>query len=184
MPFAGESEFWSPDSILSHVYGALLPMFTTKEATVLRQLCREFKDMVADFPWEDDKTEVKGSVAHWGACFPRARLARREVSVRAGDAVFFINVSMCFWRGSLRTIGLGINGSQVLVPPPALLCSGWVEGTHSCVSCFETAQPRSTRGPGCTSPSSSLALRLSQYSHRGDGVAEQEAGKFYCLKYV
>ena len=62
MPFAGEGEFFSPDSVLSHCYGALLPMFTTKEATVLRQLCREFKDTVADFPWEDEKTVIKGSV--------------------------------------------------------------------------------------------------------------------------
>ena len=37
MPFAGDGEFFSPDSVLSHAYGALLPMFTTKEATVLRQ---------------------------------------------------------------------------------------------------------------------------------------------------
>ena len=80
MPFAGESEVWSPDSVLSHCKGALLPMFTTKEATVLRQLCREFKEAVAEFPWEDEKTVIKGSVAAWRACFPRARWA----SVRQG----------------------------------------------------------------------------------------------------
>ena len=38
MPFAGEGEFFTPDSVLSHCYGALLPMFTTEEATTLRQL--------------------------------------------------------------------------------------------------------------------------------------------------
>ena len=75
MPFAGESEVWSPDSVLSHCYGALLPMFDTAEALVLRQLCREFKTTVADIPWEDDETEIKGSVASWRACFPRARWA-------------------------------------------------------------------------------------------------------------
>ena len=54
IPFAGEGKFFTPDSVLSHCYGALLPMFTTKEATTLRQLCREFKSTVADFPWEDN----------------------------------------------------------------------------------------------------------------------------------
>ena len=36
MTFAGESDSWSPDSVLSHCYGALLPMFTTKEATTVQ----------------------------------------------------------------------------------------------------------------------------------------------------
>ncbi len=75
MPFAGEGALPTYESVLSHCYGALLPMFTTKEATVLRQLCREFKATVADFPWEDANTVIKGSVAGWRACFPRARWA-------------------------------------------------------------------------------------------------------------
>ena len=83
MPFAGESEIPSPDSVLSHCYGALLPMFDTAEATVLRQLCREFKEAVADFPWEDEETVIKGSVASWRACFPRAR--RASVSNRGEE---------------------------------------------------------------------------------------------------
>jgi len=87
MPFAGESDIPSPDSVLSHCYGALLPMFTTKEATVLRQLCREFKDTVAEFPWEDVRTVIRGSVAAWRACFPRARWA---------------NVTDYRWNGSGR----------------------------------------------------------------------------------
>jgi hypothetical protein len=75
IPFAGEGEFFTPDSVLSHCYGALLPMFDTEEALVLRQLCREFKTTVADFPWEDEDTVIRGSVAGWRACFPRARWA-------------------------------------------------------------------------------------------------------------
>jgi hypothetical protein len=75
IPFAGEGEFFTPDSVLSHCYGALLPMFTTKEATTLRLLCKEFKTTVADFPWEDHRTVIRGSVASWRACFPRARSA-------------------------------------------------------------------------------------------------------------
>ena len=75
IPFAGEGEFFTPDSVLSHCYGALLPMFDTQEATTLRLLCREFKEAVADFPWEDEKTVILGDVAAWRACFPRARWA-------------------------------------------------------------------------------------------------------------
>ncbi len=87
IPFAGEGEFFTPDSVLSHCYGALLPMFDTEEATTLRQLCREFKSTVADVPWEDEETVIKGSVAGWRACFPRARWA---------------NVTEAYWAGEYR----------------------------------------------------------------------------------
>jgi hypothetical protein len=101
MPFAGEGEFFTPDSVLSHCYGALLPMFTTKEATTLRQLCKEFKSTVADFPWEDEETVIRGSVAAWRACFPRARWANvteaswargRETPVVDADFVHFVGL--------------------------------------------------------------------------------------------
>jgi hypothetical protein len=97
-PFAGEGELFSPDSILSHCYGALLPMFDTVEANTLRQLCREFKSTVADFPWEDDQTVIRGSVAAWRACFPRARWAnvsgwnRRRTPVVDADFVHFVGL--------------------------------------------------------------------------------------------
>jgi hypothetical protein len=110
IPFAGEGEFFTPDSVLSHCYGALLPMFTTKEATTLRQLCREFKSTVADFPWEDEKTVIMGSVLAWRACFPRARWANvhgahwyrgRETPVVDADFVHFVglrrlNMTWCY----------------------------------------------------------------------------------------
>jgi hypothetical protein len=101
IPFAGESDSWSPDSVLSHCYGALLPMFTTKEATTLRQLCREFKSTVADFPWEDEETVIMGSVGAWRACFPRARWANvaqnewndgRRTPVVDADFVHFVGL--------------------------------------------------------------------------------------------
>ena len=107
IPFAGDGEVFTPDSVLSHCYGALLPMFTTKEATTLRQLCREFKSTVADFPWEDEETVILGSVAAWRACFPRARWANvrqgwkgRNSPVVDADFVHFVglrrlNMSCC-----------------------------------------------------------------------------------------
>ena len=108
MPFAGEGEFFSPDSVLSHCYGALLPMFDTAEATVLRQLCKEFKDTVAEFPWEDEKTVIRGSVAAWRACFPRARWANvmgskwaggRRTPVVDADFVHFVGLRKLNIRG-------------------------------------------------------------------------------------
>jgi hypothetical protein len=101
IPFAGEGEVFTPDSVLSHCYGALLPMFDTKEATTLRQLCREFKSTVADFPWEDEKTVIMGSVAAWRACFPRARWANvdqwresggRRIPMVDADFVHFVGL--------------------------------------------------------------------------------------------
>ena len=99
IPFAGEGEFFTPDSVLSHCYGALLPLFTTKEATTLRQLCKEFKSTVADFPWEDEKTLIRGSVAAWRGCFPKARWANvrhghkgRRIPVLDADFVHFVGL--------------------------------------------------------------------------------------------
>jgi hypothetical protein len=109
IPFAGEGEFFTPDSVLSHCYGALLPMFTTKEATTLRQLCREFKSTVADFPWEDKETVILGSVAAWRACFSRARWANvterwnggRKIPVVDADFVHFVGLRRLDMSGCL-----------------------------------------------------------------------------------
>ncbi len=114
MPFAGEGEFFTPDSLLSHCYGALLPMFTTAEATVLGQLCREFRSTVADFPWEDDETVIMGSVAAWRACFPRARWANvngffgeggRMTPLVDADFVHFEGLRRLNMRGCKRITG-------------------------------------------------------------------------------
>jgi len=68
-------DFVSPDSILSHAKGAFLPFFTTKDAIVLRQLCREFKDAVTEHKWRDEETKIKSRVGSWRACFPAAEAA-------------------------------------------------------------------------------------------------------------
>ena len=119
MPFAGESEVWSPDSVLSHCKGALLPMFTTEEATVLRQLCREFKETVAEFPWEDEKTVIKGSVASWRACFPRARCA---------------NVTKGYWVAGPRKTPL-VDADFVHFVGLRRLGHKWLEECHGCCFC-------------------------------------------------
>ena len=71
VPLAGGGQ----ESLLSEVGFVLLPHFTTREACALRLVCREFLAAVTEQPWEDGATVIKGSIAAWRACFPRARTA-------------------------------------------------------------------------------------------------------------
>ena len=70
-------------TIVSIVGVVLFPFSSTREACSLRLVCRELKQAVADFPWEDMGTVIRGSIAQWRACFPRARGA--NVGKRGGD---------------------------------------------------------------------------------------------------
>ena len=76
IPLAGNPVDWnlgdyvSPDSILSHTKGVFLPFFTTKDATVLRQICWEFKVAVTEHKWRDEVTKIKSHVGSWRVCFP------------------------------------------------------------------------------------------------------------------
>ena len=72
IPLAGGGE----ESLLSEVGSQyLLPLFTNADACALRLVCREFLAAVTEQPWEDAKTVIKGSIAAWRACFPRALCA-------------------------------------------------------------------------------------------------------------
>ena len=68
----------SSDSMLSHVKGALLPLFSTEDANCLRLVCREFLEDVTSHQWEDKDTVIRGSLEKWRRCFPRARAALVE----------------------------------------------------------------------------------------------------------
>ena len=72
IPLAGGGQ----ETLLSEV-GAqyLLPLFSTAEACALRLVCREFLAAVSEQPWEDRETVIRGSIAAWRACFPRAQCA-------------------------------------------------------------------------------------------------------------
>ena len=90
VPLAGGGQ----ETLLSEVGFVLLPLFTTRDACALRLVCREFLAAVSEHPWEDRGTEIKGSIAAWRACFPRARCAnvqKRElgggVNIRAAPVV-------------------------------------------------------------------------------------------------
>ena len=71
VPLAGGGQ----ETLLSEVGFVLLPLFTTRDACALRLVCREFLAAVTEHPWEDGETAIKGSIAAWRACFPRARCA-------------------------------------------------------------------------------------------------------------
>ena len=61
-------------TIVSIVGVVLFPFISTEDAALgLRLTCRELKQAVTDFPWEDVRTVIKGNIALWRACFPRAR---------------------------------------------------------------------------------------------------------------
>ncbi len=53
----------------------LLPLLSTRDACALRLVCREFLAAVSEQPWEDRGKVIRGSVAAWRACFPRALCA-------------------------------------------------------------------------------------------------------------
>ena len=71
-------------TIVSIVGVVLFPFISTEDAALgLRLTCRELKQAVTDFPWEDMRTVIHGNIALWRACFPRARGA--NVGQRIGD---------------------------------------------------------------------------------------------------
>jgi hypothetical protein len=76
VPLAGADAAGDPtETLLSEVGLVLLKMFDTREACVLRLVCREFVEAVRVQQWEDRETVIMGSIAAWRACFPRARCA-------------------------------------------------------------------------------------------------------------
>jgi hypothetical protein len=76
IPLAGGDAAGNPtETLLSEVGLVLLKYFDTREACALRLVCREFVEAVGRQQWEDRETVIKGSIAAWRACFPRARCA-------------------------------------------------------------------------------------------------------------
>jgi hypothetical protein len=69
-----------PHTLLSpqRVQDALLGFFDTATVLPLRAVCREARAAVAGHAWEDRGTVIKGRIAAWRACFPRARSANVE----------------------------------------------------------------------------------------------------------
>ena len=78
-PLAGGDGADSILATLSRADGCnvLLKLLTLTDATALRGVCREAREAVAGYPWEDTSTVIK-SFARWRACFPNA--ARVDIS--------------------------------------------------------------------------------------------------------
>jgi hypothetical protein len=76
VPLAGtDAAGHATETILSEVGVVLLRLFDTREACVLRLVCRKFVEAVAQQRWEDRDTVIQGSIGAWRRCFPRARCA-------------------------------------------------------------------------------------------------------------
>ena len=115
IPLAGGDAAGNPtETLLSEAGLVLLKMFDTREACALRLVCREFVEAVRRQQWEDGGTVIKGSIAAWRACFPRARCATvgrhdvnfcpqgRRAAVYSADFVHFeglrsLNMNMCYY---------------------------------------------------------------------------------------
>jgi hypothetical protein len=50
----------------------LFGYMSTRDATVLRLVCRKLRAAVTAFPWKDEQTRVSGLVYHWRTSFPHA----------------------------------------------------------------------------------------------------------------
>jgi hypothetical protein len=86
VPLAGADAAGNPtETLLSEVGLVLLNFFNTREACVLRLVCREFVEAVRRQQWEDRETVIMGSIAAWRACFPRARCANVRMQDIFGD---------------------------------------------------------------------------------------------------
>jgi hypothetical protein len=88
IPLAGGDAAGNPtETLLSEVGLVLLKHFDTREACALRLVCREFVEAVRQQQWEDGRTVIKGSIAAWRACYPRARCANVRQSDESGHDI-------------------------------------------------------------------------------------------------
>ena len=99
IPLAGGGQ----ETLLSEVGSQyLLPLFTTRDACALRLVCREFLAAVSEQPWEDRGAVIKGSIAAWRACYPRAlcaSVARKLLGCGRGAAPPWWTQTLCTCRG-------------------------------------------------------------------------------------
>jgi len=74
-------------SVITAAGDALLEFFDTKKATLLRAVSRELRAKVADHPWDDQESIIRGAhVVGWHACFPHlhvVNLSKQVVPVEA-----------------------------------------------------------------------------------------------------
>ncbi len=104
VPLAGvDAAGRATETLLSEVGVVLLRMFSTREACVLRLVCREFVEAVSQQRWEDRDTVIQGSIGAWRACFPRAR--RANVSKTQGRTASLVDADFVHFQG-LRELNM------------------------------------------------------------------------------
>jgi hypothetical protein len=115
VPLAGGDAAGNPtETLLSEVGLVLLKFFNTREACALRLVCREFVEAVRRQQWEDGATVIRGSIAAWRACFPRARCANvgmyQDTFNPQGRRANVFNTDFVHFEG-LRSLNMNLCGS-------------------------------------------------------------------------
>jgi len=70
-------------SVVTEAGNALLAFFNPDTATVLRAVSCELRDIIGDYPWENEYNVPVNKVADWRSCFPRAKHAHLEGNLPA-----------------------------------------------------------------------------------------------------
>jgi len=60
-------------TILSVIYNELFRFFTTNNILPCRLVCREFKEIIENYPWNETNNVIKGNIYRWRMCFPMAK---------------------------------------------------------------------------------------------------------------
>ena len=76
-----------PTTIFSCCAGTLLRLLSTGDVLPLRATCKEAATAIAQHPWEDSATLIRGRLRDWRACFPRARAANLANESRQGGSL-------------------------------------------------------------------------------------------------
>lgn len=133
---SGSDEGSSVLSMLSRSSGGnvLLALLNARDATALRATCREARDAVAAFTWDDSRVDaisglvsagprISGLLASWRACVPLARCANASNNHSLVDADFAnlrglhsLDVSGCRWitGAALTHVGGGLRALVLL----------------------------------------------------------------------
>ena len=84
--------------------GTIFSYFTTPEATRFREISKEMKWVVENYPWRDSATRITGSIALWKACFPYARTANisRRNDLTGHDFCHFTEVQYLDMSGCYK----------------------------------------------------------------------------------
>ena len=70
--FAGGARAWARSAI---VVPDTFKFYDTKNATTMRAVCSELRNVIAEYPWGGKDILSGGRFVKWRDCFPNARVA-------------------------------------------------------------------------------------------------------------